>query len=99
MGPEQVAEFRRQRYLTRPPELADEPSFVHRVDEIQRPEGYRLVGGFEDGVSHAVAAAGFRTAHSIAWGRFLYVDDLSTRHLVSGGEAPTSSRRTSWASA
>jgi hypothetical protein len=60
------------------PELADEPAFVRRVDEIQRPEGYRLVGAFEDGMSHAVAAAGFRTAHSIAWGRFLYVDDLST---------------------
>ncbi len=60
------------------PELADEPRFVHRVDEIQRLEGYRLVGAFEESVAHAVAAAGFRIGHSIAWSRFLYVDDLST---------------------
>ena len=27
---------------------------------------------------HAVAVAGFRIGHMLAWGRFLYVDDLST---------------------
>jgi GNAT superfamily N-acetyltransferase len=48
------------------------------LDELERPEGYGLVGVFEDDVSHAVATAGFRSGHSIAWGRFLYVDDLST---------------------
>lgn len=60
------------------PQLADESAFVDRVDGVQRPEGYRLVGVFENGVSHAVAVAGFRSGHSVAWGRFLYVDDLST---------------------
>jgi GNAT superfamily N-acetyltransferase len=60
-------------------ELSDEATFVRRVDEVQRPEGYRLVGVFEQGVPHAVAVAGFRIAHSISWSRFLYVDDLSTR--------------------
>jgi GNAT superfamily N-acetyltransferase len=33
---------------------------------------------FEDGTRHAVAVAGFRIGHMLAWGRFLYVDDLST---------------------
>jgi GNAT superfamily N-acetyltransferase len=59
-------------------DLADRDSFVHRVDEIQRAEGYRLVGAFEDDESTASAVAGFRVAHGLAWGHYLYVDDLST---------------------
>lgn len=58
--------------------LSDEQSFVRQVDEIQRPEGYRLVAAFEAGVSEPSAVAGFRTAHGLAWGKYLYVDDLST---------------------
>ena len=54
----------------------DEAAFVKRVDEVQRPEGYRLVGAFEDG--RCVAVAGFRVIHNLAWGDCLYVDDLST---------------------
>jgi len=60
-------------------ELADEEAFVQRVDEVQRPEGYRLAAAFEDGERRAAAVAGFRLGHNIAWGHFLYVDDLSTR--------------------
>jgi GNAT superfamily N-acetyltransferase len=60
------------------PHYADEASFVERVDDVQRAEGYRLVGVFEDGARHALAVAGFRVGHMLAWGRFLYVDDLST---------------------
>ncbi|HEY1355415.1 MAG TPA: GNAT family N-acetyltransferase [Solirubrobacterales bacterium] len=60
-------------------DLADEDAFVRRVDEVQRPEGYRLAAAFENGEERAAAVAGFRLGHSIAWGRFLYVDDLSTR--------------------
>lgn len=56
----------------------DEHSFVERVDELQRPEGYRLVGAFEGEGEAAVAVAGFRACHSLAWGHYLYVDDLST---------------------
>jgi GNAT superfamily N-acetyltransferase len=52
--------------------------FVHHVNELQRPEGYRLVGSFDDGVNHAVAAAGFRTGHNLVSGLYLYVDDLVT---------------------
>ena len=60
------------------PHYADEDEFVQRVDDVQRAEGYRLEGVFEDGTRHAVAVAGFRIGHMLAWGRFLYVDDLST---------------------
>jgi GNAT superfamily N-acetyltransferase len=56
----------------------DEASFVRHVDELQRPEGYRLVGAFVDDRVAAVAVAGFRTGHALAWGHYLYVDDLST---------------------
>lgn len=59
-------------------DLIDEQTFARQVDEIQRAEGYRLIGAFEDGETSAVAAAGFRTSHALAWGHYLYVDDLST---------------------
>ena len=54
----------------------DEAEFVRRVDEVQRPEGYRIVGAFEG--ERCVAVAGFRVIHNLAWGDTLYVDDLST---------------------
>jgi GNAT superfamily N-acetyltransferase len=54
----------------------DEADFVRRVDEDQRPQGYRLIGAFEDG--RCVAVAGFRPMFTLAWGDALYVDDLST---------------------
>jgi GNAT superfamily N-acetyltransferase len=60
------------------PQFTDEEEFVRRVDDVQRGEGYRLIGVFEEGETDAVAAAGFRVGHLLAWGRFLYVDDLST---------------------
>jgi GNAT superfamily N-acetyltransferase len=56
----------------------DEATFVERVDDVQRTEGYRIVGVFENETPRAVAVAGFRVGHMLAWGRFLYVDDLST---------------------
>lgn len=59
-------------------DLGDEERFVHAVDEVQRPEGYRLLGAFEEGEREAVAVAGFRAAHGLAWGHYLYVDDLAT---------------------
>jgi GNAT superfamily N-acetyltransferase len=59
-------------------DLANEASFVRQVDEVQRAEGYRLIGAFEEGVATAVATAGFRVGHHLAWGHFLYVADLAT---------------------
>jgi GNAT superfamily N-acetyltransferase len=42
----------------------------------QEGEGYRLAYLAVDGV--AAAVAGFRIANCLAWGKFLYVDDLVT---------------------
>jgi len=73
---ETAVAFDAMRELRTDLESVDE--FVRRVDEMQRPEGYRLVGSFEPDVERATAVAGFRTGHSLAWGRFVYVDDLVT---------------------
>jgi len=42
------------------------------------PEGYCLVGAFEEGRTEAAAVAGYRVFTMLAFGRVLYVDDLST---------------------
>jgi GNAT superfamily N-acetyltransferase len=76
LPPETASVFRAMLALR--PKLGDEAAFVRRVDEVQRPEGYRLVGAFEEGAPEAVAVAGFRACHSLAWGHYLYVDDLSS---------------------
>jgi GNAT superfamily N-acetyltransferase len=75
------------------PAYEDEDRFVAYVDHTLRPEGFRLVGVFADeqspdltadddeqspDLTAAVAVAGFRTGHNLAWGHYLYVDDLST---------------------
>lgn len=60
-------------------DLTDEAAFARLVDDVQRPEGYRLAAAFENGEERAAAVAGFRVGHNIPWGHFLYVDDLSTR--------------------
>ena len=54
----------------------DEADFVHLVDEVQRPQGYRLVGAFDG--ERCLAVAGFRELNNLAWGHVIYVDDLST---------------------
>lgn len=51
---------------------------MREVDDVQRGEGYRLVGSFEPERDAAAAVAGFRAGHSLAWGHFIYLDDLST---------------------
>ncbi len=67
------------------PHLASIEEFVQRVNDAQRPEGYRLVGSFAaEGGADAVAAAGFRRLHTLAWGDIIYVDDLVTRETHRG---------------
>lgn len=48
------------------------------IDNSLRLAGYRLVGIFDGDQPDAVAAAGFRELRSLAWGHYLYVDDVST---------------------
>jgi GNAT superfamily N-acetyltransferase len=58
------------------PQLNDAESFARHIDEVERPEGYRLVGVSEG--DRVLAVAGFRVLNNLADGRTLYVDDLST---------------------
>lgn len=57
---------------------SDQARFVEHVDRALRPEGYRLLGAHLPTQAEAVAVAGFRVGSSLAWGHYLYVDDLST---------------------
>lgn len=49
--------------------------FIARI-QAQQAQGYRLA--YRRMGSKVVAAAGFRLLVNLAWGRFLYVDDLVT---------------------
>ena len=60
------------------PGLADRDAFVRQVDQRQRPSGYRLIASLPNQGDSAVAVAGFRLGDNLAWGRHLYIDDLST---------------------
>jgi len=60
------------------PHIGSSEEFVRRVDEVQRPGGYRLIASFDD-EEQAAGAAGFRVIDYLAWGHALYCDDLSTR--------------------
>ena len=60
-------------------QLSDEEEFIRRIDEVQRPEGYRLVGAFDAEEPAAAAVAGFRVGNNLADGHYLYVDDLVAR--------------------
>ena len=60
------------------PTLTDINRFVEQVNTIQRRQGYRLLGVFEEGKSSAVAVCGFREKTDLASGRQLHVDDLVT---------------------
>jgi GNAT superfamily N-acetyltransferase len=55
-----------------------EREFTEHVDGVMRPAGYRLVAAILPEREQAVAVAGFRVGDTLAWGRYLYVDDLST---------------------
>ncbi|MGA7541141.1 MAG: hypothetical protein WBW93_20465, partial [Steroidobacteraceae bacterium] len=66
------------------PHFVSREALVAKVD-AQRAHGYRLAASFQDGDQDAAAVAGFRICESLAWGRYLYVDDLVTRAALRGG--------------
>lgn len=53
----------------------DEQTFVERV-RIQAAQGYRIAKVEIEG--QVAAAAGYRVANFLAWGKVLYIDDLIT---------------------
>lgn len=59
------------------PQVGDLEQFVERVTR-QFEQGYRLIGAFDGEASHAISVAGFRIDEKLAWGRHIYIDDLST---------------------
>jgi GNAT superfamily N-acetyltransferase len=61
------------------PNIGSESEFVARANDVQRPVGYRLVASFDDGHAAAAGAAGFHVRDMLAWGHYLYVEDLVTR--------------------
>lgn len=52
-----------------------EAAFLEQVQR-QSERGYRLASATVDGA--VVGVAGFRLSEALAWGRYLYVDDLVT---------------------
>lgn len=79
------------------PALVDRRAFVRQVDERQRPDGYRLIGSTSGDGGPVLAVAGFRAGENLAWGRHLYVDDLST--LSSARKQGHAGRLLEWLSA
>ena len=60
------------------PRWGDEKALAEVIDTQLRPDGYRVIGVFPGPGEEAVAAAGFREVHALAWGHYLHVDDIST---------------------
>ena len=60
------------------PTLNDINQFVEQVNNVQRAQGYRLLGLFEAGKTNAVAVCGFREKTNLVSGRHIHIDDLIT---------------------
>lgn len=60
------------------PMLTDVNRFVEQVNTLQRPQGYRLLGIFEEGKSSAVAVCGFRVSVNLFSGTYIHIDDVVT---------------------
>jgi GNAT superfamily N-acetyltransferase len=60
------------------PNIGGRADFTERINEVQRPGGYRLAASFDSAATEAAAVAGFRVIDDLVHGRHLYVDDLST---------------------
>jgi len=54
-------------------------TYLSDIRQLQNEFGYKLIVIFEG--EEAKAAAGFRICNSLAWGKYLYVDDLITDEL------------------
>lgn len=60
------------------PMLTDINRFVEQVNNLQRTQGYRLIGIFEEGKNNAVAVCGFRQETNLVSGRHIHIDDIVT---------------------
>ncbi len=60
------------------PMLTDVNRFVEQVNNLQRAQGYRLLGIFEEGKNNAVAVCGFREETNLVSGRHIHIDEVVT---------------------
>ena len=60
------------------PMLTDVSRFVEQVNGLQRNQGYRLLGVFEEGKTNAVAVCGFREETNLVGGHHIHIDDIVT---------------------
>lgn len=60
------------------PLLTDINGFVEQVNTVQRAQGYRLLGVYEEGKNNAVAVCGFREETNLVSGRHIHIDDFVT---------------------
>ncbi|THF71849.1 GNAT family N-acetyltransferase [Deinococcus sp. Arct2-2] len=65
------------------PSLVSAEAFAAHL-KTAAPEQYRLAGAFESGREEAAAVAGYRVMTTLAFGRMLYLDDLSTLPAARG---------------
>lgn len=76
--------------------LTDIGRFTEQINKTQRPQGYRLLGIFEEGKHNAVAVCGFREACTLAGGRHIHIDDIVTLpqrlRLAPFGRSPQNQR-------
>lgn len=68
----------------RPDLPIDDDEVAARIDQVQRPEGYRLFAVLPEPGAPALAVAGVRRLSTLAWGDILYIDDLVTRSVARG---------------
>lgn len=66
------------------PQVQSVAEFTAWLETQQYPEGYRIAAAFQPDIEHALAFAGFRVQHALAWGHYLYVDDLITMAAYRG---------------
>lgn len=59
----------------------DAGEYLRRVKD-QQAQGYTLI--YRENGNEVMAAAGFRIASFLAWGKILYIDDLITREKARG---------------
>ena len=60
------------------PTLTDVNRFIEQVNAVQRADGYRLLGVFEENKTNAVAVCGFRVVTNLAYGKHIHIDDIVT---------------------